>query len=333
MVKPIIIIAEIGVNHNGNIELAKKMIVEAKKCGADIVKFQTAKPEALLTKYAKRATYQIDNTGNSDTQLEMIKKLTLSYEEFVELERFCKEQKVYFLSTPFDCQSIEFLNRFDMPFWKIPSGEITNYPYLVKIAKTNKKVVMSTGMSNLEEINQAVEVLRENGTKDIVLLQCNTQYPTDYVDVNLNVLQTLRDRFNVPVGYSDHTKGIEVPIAAAALGAVIIEKHFTLDCRMEGPDHKASMEPKEFSEMVVAIRNVEKALGIGEKFVTASERENIPIARKSIVALKDIKQGDVFSIENLTTKRPGTGISPMKWNEIIGKKANRDYKADELIEI
>ena len=333
MVKPITIIAEIGVNHNGDIELAKRMIMEAKKCGADIVKFQTAKPEALLTKYAQKAKYQIENTGNNDSQIEMIKKLILSYEEFVELEKFCKEQMICFLSTPFDCQSIDFLNNFDMPFWKIPSGEITNYPYLVKIAETKKVVVMSTGMSEIEDIVKAIEVLRKNGTEDIVLLQCNTQYPTEYADVNLNVMKTLKDRFNVEVGYSDHTKGIEIPIAAAALGACIIEKHFTLDCNMEGPDHRASIEPKEFAQMVAAIRNVEKAMGATEKHVTDSERENMSIARKSIVAAKDIKQGEIYSTENLTTKRPGIGISPMKWNEIVGKKANRDYKVDELIEI
>lgn len=333
MAKPIIIIAEIGVNHNGDINLAKKMVMEAKKCGADIVKFQTAKPEALLTGYAQKAKYQIENTGNNDSQIDMIKKLILTYEEFIELNNFCKENKVCFLSTPFDCQSIDFLNGFDMPFWKIPSGEITNYPYLVKIAKTKKRIVMSTGMSDIEEISQAIEVLREHGTKDIVLLQCNTQYPTEYGDVNLNAMKTLHEKFHVEVGYSDHTRGIEIPIAAAALGAIIIEKHFTLDCNMEGPDHKASIEPAEFAKMIKAIRNVEKALGTDEKCVTASERENIDIARKSIVAAKDIKQGDIYNTENLTTKRPGTGISPMKWNEIIGKKANRDYRVDELIEI
>lgn len=333
MVKPIVIIAEIGVNHNGDINLAKKMIIEAKKSGADIVKFQTAKPEALLTKCAPKAKYQIENTGSNENQIDMIKKLILSYEEFVELDSFCQEQQICFLSTPFDCQSVEFLDNFNMPFWKIPSGEITNYPYLVKIAKTKKKVVMSTGMSNIEEVSQALDVLRENGTEDIVLLQCNTQYPTEYSDVNLRVMQTLKKRFNVEVGYSDHTKGIEIPIAAAALGAVVIEKHFTLDCNMEGPDHKASIEPKEFAQMVAAIRNVEKALGREEKCVNPSERENIAIARKSIVAATDIKQGDIYSIDNLTTKRPGIGLSPMKWNELIGKKANRDYKADELIEI
>lgn len=333
MVEPIVIIAEIGVNHNGDINLAKKMIVEAKKCGADIVKFQTAKPEALLTIYAPKAKYQIENTRSNENQIDMIKKLILSYEEFVELDSFCREQQICFLSTPFDCQSIDFLDNFNMPFWKIPSGEITNYPYLVKIAKTKKKVVMSTGMSNIEEVSQALDVLRENGTEDIVLLQCNTQYPTEYTDVNLRVMQTLKKRFNVEVGYSDHTKGIEIPIAAAALGAVVIEKHFTLDCNMEGPDHKASIEPEEFAQMVAAIRNVEKALGREEKCVNPSERENIAIARKSIVAATDIKQGDIYSIDNLTTKRPGIGLSPMKWNEIIGKKANRDYKADELIEI
>ena len=333
MVKPVTIIAEIGVNHNGELELAKKMVIEAKKCGADIVKFQTAKPEALLTRYAQKAKYQIENTGNDDSQIEMIKKLLLSYGEFIELEKFCKEQEVCFLSTPFDCQSIEFLNNFNMPFWKIPSGEITNYPYLVKIAQTKKKVVMSTGMSDMREISSAIEVLKENGTEDIILLQCNTQYPTEYKDVNLYAMKTLKEKFHVEVGYSDHTKGIEVPIAAVALGATIIEKHFTLDCNMKGPDHKASLEPKEFAQMVESIRNVEKALGLCEKYVTDSERENISIARKSIVAATDIKKGEVYTDKNLTTKRPGNGVSPMKWNEIMGKQANRDYKADELIKL
>lgn len=333
MVEPVTIIAEIGVNHNGNVELAKKMVLEAKKSGADIVKFQTAKPEALLTKYAHKAKYQIETTGNDASQLEMIKEVILSYDEFEELQQFCKKQDICFLSTPFDIQSIEFLEKFDMPFWKIPSGEITNYPYLVEIGKTQKKVVMSTGMSNIDEIAEAIAVLKDNGTKEIVLLQCNTQYPTKCEDVNLNVMRTLRDIFGVEVGYSDHTKGIEIPIAAVALGARIIEKHFTLDCTMEGPDHKASIEPQEFAQMVYSIRNVEKALGNSEKKVTESERENIYVARKSIVAACDIKEGEILNANNLTTKRPGTGMSPMKWECVLGKCANRDYCADEMIDL
>ena len=333
MLKPVTVIAEIGVNHNGDIELAKKMIIEAKKSGADIVKFQTAKLEALVTQYAQKAKYQIENTGNSDSQFDMLRKLLLSYSQFADLEKFCRENQIQFLSTPFDCESIEFLNEFSMPFWKIPSGEITNYPYLVKIAKTKKKVVMSTGMSNLEEIEKAVEILYENGTPEIVLLQCNTQYPTKPEDVNLRTMETLRRKFNVDVGYSDHTEGIEIPIAAVALGAVVIEKHFTLDRTMQGPDHKASIEPIEFENMVNAIRKIEKALGTGEKKVTESEKGNIAIARKSIVAACNIKRGEIFTEQNLTTKRPGYGISPMKWSNLMGQTASRDYMMDEMIEL
>lgn len=333
MLKPVTIIAEIGVNHNGDIELAKRMILEAKRCGADIVKFQTAKLDSLVTKYAKKAEYQIENTGSDNSQFNMLKKLLLSYSDFSMLDKFCKEHEIQFLSTPFDCDSIDFLNDFSMPFWKIPSGEITNYPYLVKIANTKKKVVMSTGMSNMHEIEDAVNVLKENGTEEIVLLQCNTQYPTKPEHVNLRVMDTLRKKFYTEVGYSDHTRGIEIPIAAVALGATIIEKHFTLDKTMKGPDHRASIEPEEFKAMVNAIRNVEKALGNNEKKVSDSEKENISVARKSIVAATNIKKGDIFNDKNLTTKRPGNGISPMLWNEIIGCASNRDYVIDEMIEL
>lgn len=333
MAKPVTIIAEIGVNHNGDIELAKKMIIEAKRCGADIVKFQTAKLEKLVTRYAQKAEYQIENTGSNDSQFDMLKKLLLSYGDFSLLEQFCIDHSIQFLSTPFDCDSIDFLNSFSMPFWKVPSGEITNYPYLVKIAQTKKKVVMSTGMSNIDEIEAAVELLKENGTKEIVLLQCNTQYPTEPKHVNLRAMNTLREKFQVEVGYSDHTRGIEIPIAAVALGATVIEKHFTLNKNMEGPDHRASIEPEEFKVMVDAIRNVELALGIKEKAVSESEKDNQNIARKSIVAAKEIKMGDIFDENNLTTKRPGSGISPMRWNEVIGCRANRDYAIDEMIEV
>lgn len=333
MLKPVTIIAEIGVNHNGNIELAKKMILEAKRCGADIVKFQTAKLDKLVTRYAQKAEYQIKNTGNSDGQFEMLKKITLSYSDFMLLEQFCMEHDIQFLSTPFDCDSIDFLNSFSMPFWKIPSGEITNYPYLVKIGKTKKKVVMSTGMSTLDEVEEAVNLLKENGTTEIVLLQCNTQYPTEPDDVNLSAMNTLKERFRVEVGYSDHTRGIEIPIAAVALGATIIEKHFTLDKHMEGPDHCASTEPEEFRAMVKAIRHVERALGTNEKIVSESEKDNRSVARKSIVAATKIKRGDILNEKNLTTKRPGDGISPMRWNEVIGSVAKRDYEIDEMIEL
>ena len=333
MTKPVTIIAEIGVNHNGDIELAKKMILEAKRCGADIVKFQTAKLEKLVTRYAQKAEYQIENTGSNDSQFDMLKKLLLSYNDFSFLEKFCIDNSIQFLSTPFDCDSIDFLNSFSMPFWKVPSGEITNYPYLVKLAKTKKKVVMSTGMSTMDEIEAAVNLLRENGTEEIVLLQCNTQYPTEPEHVNLRAMNTLKEEFQVEVGYSDHTKGIEMPVAAVALGATIIEKHFTLDKNMEGPDHRASIEPEEFKAMVEAIRNVEQALGTNEKVVSESEKNNRNVARKSIVAAKEIKKGDTFDENNLTTKRPGNGISPMRWNEVIGCIANRDYTIDEMIEL
>lgn len=333
MLKPVTIIAEIGVNHNGDIELAKKMILEAKRCGADIVKFQTAKLDKLVTQYAKKAEYQIENTGNTDSQFEMLKKLLLSYSQFALLEQFCIDNEIQFLSTPFDCDSIDFLDSFSMPFWKVPSGEITNYPYLVKIAQTKKKVVMSTGMSNMDEIEAAVNLLKDNGTEEIVLLQCNTQYPTEPEYVNLRAMNTLKEKFQLEVGYSDHTKGIEIPIAAVALGATVIEKHFTLDKNMEGPDHRASIEPEEFKAMVEAIRNVEKALGTKEKVVSESEKSNRDVARKSIVAAKEIKKGDTFDDNNLTTKRPGNGISPMRWNEVIGCIADRDYKIDEMIEL
>ncbi len=333
MLKPVTIIAEIGVNHNGDIELAKRMILEAKRCGADIVKFQTAKLDSLVTQYAKKAEYQIENTGSDDSQFNMLKKLLLSYSDFSMLEKYCVENEIQFLSTPFDCDSIDFLSSFTMPFWKIPSGEITNYPYLVKIANTKKKVVMSTGMSNMDEIEDAVNVLKENGTEEIVLLQCNTQYPTEPEHVNLRVMDTLRKKFRVEVGYSDHTKGIAIPIAAVALGATVIEKHFTLDKTMDGPDHRASIEPEEFKTMVNDIRIVERALGNNEKKVSDSEKENISVARKSIVAAINIKKGDIFSDKNLTTKRPGNGVSPMLWNKIIGRASNRDYVADEMIEL
>ena len=328
-----LIIAEAGVNHNGSFETAKELVDVAKDAGADIVKFQTLNPKALVSKFAKKAEYQNRNTGNNDTQLEMLNNLVLSNEDFVELSNYCKLKGITFLSTPFDIESIEFLNSFNMPFWKIPSGEITNYPYLVKIANTHKNVVMSTGMSNMQEIEDAINVLDKNGAGKISLLHCNTEYPTPYVDVNLNVIKTLRDKFNVDVGYSDHTIGIEVPIAAVALRATIIEKHFTLDRNMEGPDHKASLEPNELKQMVKSIRNIESAMGDKDKTVTNSERKNIEIARKSIVAKCDIKKGDILSDANITTKRPGSGISPMKWDEVIGKKAIKDFMADELIEL
>ena len=333
MTQKTLIIAEAGVNHNGNIELAKRMIEVAKEAGADMIKFQTAKLDKLVSRFAQMATYQKDNLGFAKTQKDMLKDITLSYEDFIRLADYCKQVGIGFLSTPFDIESVFFLQKLGCPFWKIPSGEITNYPYLVEIAKTSKPVIMSTGMSELDEIKSTIRVLKENGCKEITLLQCNTQYPTPYEDANLRAMKTMAVETGLQVGYSDHTRGIEVPIAAVALGAKVIEKHFTLDRNMEGPDHKASLEPNELKAMVSAIRNIEKALGDGEKRVSSSERENIVIARKSIVASKKIRKGEILSSENITTKRPGSGINPMQWNEIIGTVAIRDFDEDELIEI
>ena len=326
------IIAEAGVNHNGSFELACRLADAAKEAGADCVKYQTFKSENLVSKDAQKAEYQKKTTGDSSQQ-DMLKKLELSYDSFVRLKEYCNKIGICFLSTPFDFESIDFLKSLDMPFWKIPSGEVTTYPYLVALAKTGKPVVMSTGMCEMNEIADAIKVLKDNGTKDIKLLHCNTEYPTPFEDVNLTAMKTMREAFGVEVGYSDHTKGIEVPIAAVALGATIIEKHFTLDRNMEGPDHKASLEPQELKQMVCSIRNIEKAIGTGDKTPSASEKKNITIARKSIVAKKEIKAGEVFTVENITVKRPGTGISPMRWNEVLGTKAVRDFNEDEKIEL
>ena len=328
------IIAEAGVNHNGSLKLAKEMVIKARESGADAIKFQTFKSERVVSSLAKKAAYQIKNTGSADeSQLEMVKKLELSFDDFRELQAFSKEKDIQFLSTPFDLESIDFLNQLEMPFWKLPSGEGTNYPYLVKIAQTHKGIVMSTGMCTLDEISESLSVLRTNGAGKIVLLHCNTEYPTPMEDVNLKAMSTLKKTFDTPIGYSDHTKGIEVPIAAVAMGATIIEKHFTLDRNMEGPDHKASLEPSELKAMVQAIRNIEKAIGTGKKKPSVSEVKNIVIARKSIVANQPIKKGEIFTEQNITTKRPGTGISPMKWRQVLGQKATRDFTEDELIEV
>lgn len=328
----VLIIAEAGVNHNGDINLARQLVDKAKAAGADIIKFQTFNLDSIVSKFAEMADYQKNNIGKIETQKEMLKKINLSYEAFSELYNYCKQGGIRFLSTPFDIESIHFLNN-KVPFWKIPSGEVTNYPYLVEIAKTGKPVIMSTGMCELQEIDEAIEVLKNNGTTDITLLHCNTQYPTPYKDVNLRAMETLRDRYKVKIGYSDHTNGIEVPIAAVALGAEVIEKHFTLDKNLPGPDHKASLEPYELAAMVSSIRNIEEALGSPNKTVSDSERENIAVARKSIVAAKSIKKGEILSENNITTKRPGTGLSPMCWNSVIGKIAIRDFQEDEEIEI
>lgn len=325
------IIAEAGVNHNGSFELACKMVDAAKDAGVDCIKFQTFKSKNLVSQHAQKADYQKKTTG-SDSQLSMLQKLELSYDEFVALKDYCNQVGICFLSTPFDFESIDFLNSIDLPFWKVPSGEVNNYPYLVALAKTGKPVVMSTGMCEMNEISEAIDVLRANGTKDITLLHCNTEYPTPFSDVNLLAMETLRTSFGLPVGYSDHTKGIEVPIAAVAMGATVIEKHFTLDRNMEGPDHKASLEPQELKELVRSVRNIEMALGSADKKPSDSERKNIAIARKSIVAKCSIKAGEVLTPENITVKRPGSGISPMRWNEVIGTVATKDYEEDDLIE-
>ena len=326
------IIAEAGVNHNGSFELACKLIESAKKAGADCIKFQTFKSEKLVSYNAQKADYQKWTTGDG-SQIDMLKQLELSYDEFMSLKKYCDQVGICFLSTPFDFDSIDFLNSIEMPFWKIPSGEVTNLPYLLAIAKTRKPVVMSTGMCSIPEIEAAINVLRENGTKEIKLLQCNTEYPTPFEDVNLRAMQTMRDVFGLEVGYSDHTKGIEVPIAAVALGATIIEKHFTLDRNLVGPDHKASLEPHELAQMVECIRNIEKALGSGNKVPSLSEKKNIKVARKSLVAKTHIKAGELLTIDNITVKRPGTGISPMKWFSVLGTVAVRDFREDELIEL
>lgn len=326
------IIAEAGVNHNGDINLAYQLVDAAKAAGVDCIKFQTFKSENLVSHTAQKAEYQKAATGDSSQQ-DMLKQLELSFDEFVSLKEYCDRKGICFLSTPFDFESIEFLNSIEMPFWKIPSGEVTNYPYLVALAKTGKPVVMSTGMCEMQEIEDAIAVLRENGTSDIKLLHCNTEYPTPYEDVNLRAMKALRDAFGVEVGYSDHTKGIEVPIAAVAMGAAVIEKHFTLDRNMEGPDHKASLEPQELKQMVDSIRHIEAALGSGDKKPSPSEKKNMAVARKSIVAAKRIKAGDILTEENITVKRPGNGICPMRWKEVLGTRAVRDFEEDELIEI
>jgi len=328
-----IIIAEAGVNHNGNPETALKMVEEAAKTGVDYVKFQTFVTELCISTKAPKAEYQKNNTNNEDSQFEMVKKLELDIDAHHKIIEHCKKHNIKFLSTPFDLVSIDTLKKLGFNLWKIPSGEITNLPYLRKIGSMNDNVILSTGMSNLGEIEKALEILEQAGTKrkNITILHCNTEYPTPYEDVNLNAMNTIKNAFKTEVGYSDHTEGIEIPIAAVALGAKIIEKHFTLDKSMDGPDHKASLNPEELMQMVKSIRNIEKALGNGIKSASPSEQKNIYIARKSIVAAKNMKKGDTFTEQNITVKRPGSGISPMMWDEIIGKKAKIDFNQDDLI--
>ena len=331
----VMIIAEAGVNHNGNFDMAVEMIHQAKWAGADYVKFQTAVPELVISTYAPKAEYQKETTGAAESQLEMCKAIHLPLTDYVRLKAICQEVGIGFMSTPFDLVSIDVLEELGMDYYKIPSGEITNLPYLRKIASKGRRVIMSTGMSELSEIADAIAVLEDGGLKrsQITLLHCNTQYPTPFCDVNLAAMNTLRQTFDTTVGYSDHTRGIEVPIAAVAMGATVIEKHFTLDCNLPGPDHKASLEPAQLKAMVDAIRNVEQAIGSSVKCPSASETPNIVVARKSIVAARHIAKGEILNEENITVKRPGGGISPMLWDSVIGTPAIRDFIYDELIEI
>jgi N,N'-diacetyllegionaminate synthase len=329
----VFIIAEAGVNHNGSIDLAKKLIEVAVDSGADAVKFQTFKAENLVVKNAQKAEYQKKTTSASESQFDMIKKLELDVETHKELIAYCQEKDVMFLSTPFDHESINLLSGLGLQIFKIPSGEITNLPYLMHIGSLGKQVILSTGMSDLGEVGDALNILIDAGTSkdNITVLHANTMYPTPMKDVNLNAMLTIQKEFGVSVGYSDHTLGIEVDIAAVAMGASVIEKHFTLDKSMEGPDHKASLEPEELKAMVGAIRNIEKALGSGRKKPSPSESENIELVRKSIVASQYIEKGEALTVNNITVKRPGNGISPMKWNKIIGTFAKKNYRMDDPI--
>jgi N,N'-diacetyllegionaminate synthase len=329
----VFIIAEAGVNHNGSIKLAKKLVDVASESGADAVKFQTFKAEKLVSKHAQKADYQKETTDKKESQFEMVKKLELDSDTHKELMAYCKTKNIMFLSTPFDHDSVDLLSDLGLEIFKIPSGEITNLPYLRHIGKLNKKVILSTGMADIGEIEDALDVLIAAGTKkeNITVLHANTEYPTPMEDVNLKAMVTIGNTFDIAFGYSDHTLGIEVDIAAVALGACCIEKHFTLDKTMEGPDHKASLEPDELKAMVKAIRNIELALGSCVKKPSKSEIPNMQIARKSIVAKIDIKKGEILTEEKITIKRPGNGINPMRWDEIVGTIAQKDYSEDELI--
>ena len=332
----VLIIAEAGVNHNGSMEIAKQLVDAAVEAGVDIIKFQTFKAEKLVSKTAKQAEYQKKNIGDgNDSQYEMLKKLELSEKDHEELMAYCKEKGIRFWSTAFDFESMDYLHSLGLGLWKIPSGEITNYPFIRKIASYGEDVIMSTGMCEMMDIQNAMDVLLRYGIRkeQITLLHCNTQYPTPYQDVNLNAMASIKHKFDIQVGYSDHTSGIEVPIAAVALGAKIIEKHFTIDRNLPGPDHKASLEPYELKAMVSAIRHIEQALGDGIKRVSDSEKANISVARKSIVAACSIKKGELLTEENLTVKRPGTGLSPMLWDKVVGTIAIKDYEEEDLIQL
>lgn len=331
----VIIIAEAGVNHNGNFDLARKMIHEAAKAGADYVKFQTAVPELVISTFAPKAEYQKETTGSGQSQLDMCRAIHLPLSAYAELAEICRSEGIGFMSTPFDLVSIDCLAELDMDYWKIPSGEITNLPYLRKIGALGSRIIMSTGMANINEIEQAVSILEAAGTprSNISLLHCTTQYPAPYASVNLRAMHTLESLGCHSIGYSDHTIGTEVAVAAVAQGARIIEKHFTLDCNLPGPDHRASIEPDQLALLVQQIRHIEAALGNGIKDVADAERPNIEVARKSIVAAQNIAKGEIFSEQNITVKRPGNGISPMLWDTVIGKPAPRNFIADELIEL
>jgi N,N'-diacetyllegionaminate synthase len=335
MIKRTLIIAEAGVNHNGNLELAKRLIDAAATAGADLVKFQTFSACSQVTRFAKKAVYQIQTTDGKESQYEMLKRLELTQAMHLELINHCDSRNIKFFSTGFDIESIDLLLSLGQDHFKIASGEITNLPYLRHIGRLGKKIIVSTGMATLGEIEEAIEVLERAGTtrNSITVLHCTTEYPTPMAEVNLRAMCNIQSAFGVAVGYSDHTQGIEAAIAAVALGATVIEKHFTLDRTLPGPDHQASLEPEELNAMVVAIRNIEEALGDGIKRLTPSEAKNKPVVRKSIVTSQAIKAGEVFNVQNLTTKRPGTGISPMQWDDVIGRIAPRDFAADELIEL
>lgn len=332
----VLIIAEAGVNHNGSMQIAKQLVDAAVDAGVDIIKFQTFKAEKLVSKAAKQAEYQKKNIGDgNDSQYEMLKKLELSEENHEELIAYCKEKGIRFWSTAFDFESMDYLHSLQLGLWKIPSGEITNYPFIRKIASYGEDVIMSTGMCEEQDIQNAIDVLIKFGVRkeQITLLHCNTQYPTPYCDVNLTAMNSIKESFGMKVGYSDHTQGIEVSVAAVALGATIIEKHFTMDRNLPGPDHKASLEPAELKAMVSSIRHIEQALGDGIKKVSDSERANISVARKSIVAACPIKKGEQLTEENITVKRPGTGLSPMLWNKVVGTIATKDYEEEDLIQL
>lgn len=332
-----IIIAEAGVNHNGSLETARRMVLAARDAGADYVKFQTAVPELVISSRAPKAEYQKETTGEGESQLDMCRAIHLPLGDYEGLQALCREAGIGFMSTPFDLVSVDLLARLGQDWMKVPSGEITNLPYLRAVARAGIPVIMSTGMAELPEIEAAVEVLTAPGSpltrNDIILLHCNTEYPTPMRDVNLRAMLEIGKATGCRTGYSDHTRGTEVPVAAVALGACVIEKHFTLDRNMPGPDHRASLEPDELKLMVSQIRNIEQALGSGHKHVTESERKNMVVARKSIVAARAIRAGELLTEENITVKRPGGGVSPMRWDEVLGTHASRDFEYDELIEL